>query len=90
MDKSIFMDSLRICLDSPPDPSKILNSPKPDFIIGSFLAHLLIADEPMQSRIVHHVLSLASLSLLSSVDSPPVHRFDHRNFISYTYMHICP
>ena len=63
------------------------------FSHAMLLAHLLIADEPMQSWNVRHVSSLALLvSLLSSstVDSPPVHRFDHRNSISCTYMYICP
>ena len=58
-------------------------------LFGSFGSH---AQEPIQSWIVCHVSSLASLLLSlssSSVDSP-VHRFDHRNFIFCTYMHICP
>ena len=49
-------------------------------VIGSFGSH---AKKPMQSWIVHCVSSLMLSS--SSVDSPPVHRFDHRNFIFCTY-----
>ena len=39
----------------------------------------------------NHELSLVwcPASSLSSVDSPPVHMFDHRNFISCMHMHIC-
>ena len=49
------------------------------------------SNEPMQSCSVHHVSSLSSLVLSSaSVYSPPSDRFDHRNFISYKYMQLCP
>ena len=56
-----------------------------------FLAHLAC----MPMRLCNHELSFVwcpvlSLSLLLSVNSPPSHRFDHRNLISCTYMHICP
>ena len=58
-------------------------------VFGSF------GNEPMQSCSVHHVsLSLSSSSALAlvsaSVYSPPSDRFDHRSFISYKYMQLCP
>ena len=57
-------------------------------VFGSF------GNEPMQSCSVHHVsLSLSSVSLasaLASVYSPPSDSFDHRSFISYKYMQLCP
>ena len=51
-------------------------------LFGSF------GNEPMQSCSVRRV----SLSLLASasVYSPPSDRFDHRSFISYKYMQLCP
>ena len=60
-------------------------------MVSSLLAHLAF----MPMSLCYHELSVvwrpASLLLLSlSVDSPASHRFDHRNFISYTYVHICP
>ena len=42
-------------------------------------------NEPMQSCSVHRVSLLLLAS--ASVYSPPSGRFDHRSFISYTYMH---
>ena len=56
------------------------------FVFGSF------GNEPMQSCSVRHVslLSLASALALASVYSPPSDRFDHRSFISYKYMQLCP
>ena len=53
-------------------------------VFGSF------GNEPMQSCSVHHVSSLSLLSALASVYSPPSDRFDHRSFISYKYMQLCP
>ena len=52
--------------------------------IGSFGTS---AREPMQSLLVCHVSSLLSLALLMrlSVDSPPDHRYDHKNFTSYIH-----
>ena len=66
-----------------------LNPLGSDLIFGSF------GNEPMQSCSVRRVsLSLsssASLALaLASVYSPPSDRFDHRSFISYKYMQLCP
>ena len=51
-------------------------------IFGSF------GNEPIQSCSVRRV-SL-SLSSSASVYSPPSDRFDHRSFISYKYMQLCP
>ena len=48
-------------------------------LFGSF------GNEPMQSCSVGRVSSA-----LMSVSSHPSDSFDHRNFISYTYVHICP
>ena len=55
-------------------------------LFGSF------GNEPMQSCSVRSVsLSLSSLvSASASVYSPPSDRFDHRSFISYKYMQLCP
>ena len=55
-------------------------------IFGSF------GNEPMQSCSVRRVsLSLSSSASVSvSVYSPPSDRFDHRSFISYKYMQLCP
>ena len=64
-----------------------------DMVFGSF------GNEPMQSCSVRRVslsLSSSSVSVLSSssvsvsVYSPPSDRFDHRSFISYKYMQLCP
>ena len=54
-----------------------------------FMAHLV------EMSLCNHELSIIShpallLSLVLSVDSPPSHRFDHRNFTSWTCMHIHP
>ena len=54
------------------------------YFFGSF------GNEPMQSCSVRCVsLSLLALAL-ASVYSPPSDRFDHRSFISYKYMQLCP
>ena len=56
-------------------------------IFGSF------GNEPMQSCSVHRVslsLSVVLVVAVVSVYSPPSHRFDHRSFISYKYMQLCP
>ena len=54
---------------------------------------LIWQNEPMQSWFVRGVsllLSLvSSLLVLSSVYSCPCDSFDHRNVISYTYLHKC-
>ena len=59
---------------------------------------MLFGNEPMQSCSVRRV-SLSSSSsvscigiviMLASVYSPPSDRFDHRSFISYKYMQLCP
>ena len=48
-------------------------------------------NEPMQSCSVRRVLlSSLALSASASVYSPPSDRFDHRSFISYKYMQLCP
>ena len=54
-------------------------------VFGSF------GNEPMQSCSVRRVsLSSVSASSSASVYSPPSDRFDHRSFISYKYMQLCP
>ena len=66
---------------------------KISFFFGSF------GNEPMQSCSVHRVSLLLSLAWASSVMallalvsvySPPSDRFDHRSFISYKCMQLCP
>ena len=48
-------------------------------------------NEPMQSCSVCRVsLSSSSVSASVSVYSPPSDSFDHRSFISYKYMQLCP
>ena len=47
-------------------------------------------NEPMQSCSVRRVSLLALASASASVYSPPSDRFDHRSFISYKYMQLCP
>ena len=56
------------------------------WLFGSF------GNEPVQSCSVCHVSlsSVASASSSASVYSPPSDRFDHRSFISYKYMQLCP
>ena len=56
-----------------------------------FLAHLAL----MPMSLSNHELSVmcwhpVSSSLALSVDSHPSYRFGHRNFISCTWLHICP
>ena len=70
---------------------------QPPMSVGFFIGFLFFGSfgyEPMQSCSVRHVSSLSlSLSLSSasvSVYSPPSDRFDHRSFISYKYMQLCP
>ena len=56
-------------------------------LFGSF------GNEPMQSCSVRRVslsLSSSAASASASVYSPPSDRFDHRSFISYKYMQLCP
>ena len=55
-----------------------------------FLAHLAF----MLMSLSNHELSVmcwhpASSSLVLFVDSHPSYRFDHRNYISCTYLYIC-
>ena len=55
------------------------------YLFGSF------GNKPMQSCSVRCVSLLSSSVLASaSVYSPPSDRFDHRSFISYKYMQLCP
>ena len=53
------------------------------------LAHLPMSLCNHELSVVWHPAVSSSL-VTSSVDSPPSHRFDHRNFICCTYMHIYP
>ena len=83
-------NSSNYCTIIPPTTHYLLQL----FLLGSF------GNEPMQSCSVHCVslLLLASASVsvsvlasaLASVYSPPSDRFDHRSFISYKYMQLCP
>ena len=66
---------------------------------GKFVIFGSFGNEPMQSCSVRRVsLSLSSSSssvsssssALASVYSPPSDRFDHRSFISYKCMQLCP
>ena len=70
-----------------PEANQILLITYHHWLIGSF------GNEPMQSCSVRRVslsLSLSLASVLASVYSPPSDRFDHRSFISYKYMQLCP